>query len=181
MSANKPRNTLQSKLDFKTMSLAIRFRDIFRPRLNILKEVGIKTGFNVVDYGCGPGSYITPLASLVGQNGHVYAIDVNPLAIQSVQRLVSKKGLSNIVTIVTDCNTGLPSGCMDIVLLYDILHGLEERDRVLVEISRVLKTNGILSVSDHHMKKEKIVSQIIDGGLFTLSVQGISTYMFIRK
>jgi len=70
-----------SNFDFKFMSLGYKFRDLFLPRLNILEEVGIKPGFHVLDFGCGPGSYIIPLAKLVGESGKVYAMDIHPLAI----------------------------------------------------------------------------------------------------
>ena len=44
-----------SNFDFKFMSVGYKFRDFFLPRINILEEVGIKQGFHVLDYGCGPG------------------------------------------------------------------------------------------------------------------------------
>ena len=72
-------------LDFKLMSLAFKFRDFFLPRMNILKEVGIKPGFHVLDYGCGPGGYIIPLAESVGKSGEIYALDIHPLAIQTTR------------------------------------------------------------------------------------------------
>ena len=47
-----------SKVGFKLMTLAFRIRDLLRPRLDVLKEAGIEPGFSILDYGCGPGSYI---------------------------------------------------------------------------------------------------------------------------
>jgi len=66
--------------DFKLMSFGYKFRDFFLPRMNTLKEVGIKPGFRVLDYGCGPGSYIIPLAELAGKSGKIYALDIHPIA-----------------------------------------------------------------------------------------------------
>lgn len=40
---------------FKIMALLFKFRDFFIPRRRVLKEVGIKSGFSVIDFGCGPG------------------------------------------------------------------------------------------------------------------------------
>lgn len=74
------------------MSLAYRIRDFIGPLRSILDEVGIREGFTVLDYGCGPGSYVGLLAEMVGKSGCVYAVDINPLAVQTVQRLASKKG-----------------------------------------------------------------------------------------
>ncbi len=48
------------------------------------------------------------VAELVGKSGKIYALDIYPLAIQSVQRIASKKQLTNLETICSDCKTGLP-------------------------------------------------------------------------
>ena len=168
--------------DFKFMSFIYKFRDFFLPRKNILKEVGIEPGFHVLDYGCGPGGYIIPLAGLVGESGQIYALDIHPLAIQKVQSIASKKQLTNVETICSDCKTGLPDNSVDVVLLYDTFHNLGDPAGVLEELHRVLNPNGILSFSDHHMKEEnEIVSKVTNGGLFRLSGKSKKTYSFLKE
>jgi len=163
------------------MSVGYKFRDFFLPRLNILKEVGIKPGFHVLDYGCGPGSYIVPLAKLVGESGKVYALDIHPLAIQKVQNIASKKQLANMETILSDCQTGLPDNTLDVVLMYDAFHHLSDPNGVLKELHRVLKPDGILSFGDHHMKEKEIVAEAINDRLFRLLKKGQRTYTFLKK
>ncbi len=180
MPMQEVRTRQQSNLDFRLMSLTYKFRDFIKPRMRVLDEVSIIKGFNVLDYGCGPGSYVVPLAKLVGESGKIYALDVHPLAIETVRRIAAKKGMTNVQTILSDCQTGLPSNSMDVVLLYDILHDLDEPDRVLAELHRVLRIKGILSVSDHHMKQDEIESRITSGGLFKLSAKGKRTCSFSK-
>jgi ubiquinone/menaquinone biosynthesis C-methylase UbiE len=170
-----------SNFDFKFMSVGYKFRDFFLPRTNILRKVGIKPGFHVLDYGCGPGGYIVPLAELVGESGRVYALDIHPLAIQKVQDIASKKKLANVETILSDCQTGLPDNSLDAVLLYDAFHHLSDPDIVLKELYRVLKPDGILSFSDHHMQESEIVAQVTNNGLFRLSRKGRRAYTFLKK
>jgi ubiquinone/menaquinone biosynthesis C-methylase UbiE len=170
-----------SNFDFQFMSLGYKIRDFFLPRMDILKEVGIKPGFHVLDYGCGPGSYIIPLAELVGESGKIYALDIHPLAIQKVQYIASKKQLKNVEAILSDCQTGLPDNTLDVVLLYDAFHHLSDPDMVLKELHRVLKPDGILSLSDHHLKENEIVSGVTNGGLFRLSRKGQRAYTFLKK
>jgi len=171
---------LQSNLSFRFMSLGFRLRDLRLPRTEILKEVGIKTGFLVLDFGCGPGSYVPGVSELGGPSGRVYALDIHPLAVESVNRLVSKRGLTNVETILSDCRTGLPEESMDVALLYDIYHDLAQPEAVLKEIHRVLKPDGILSFNDHHMKNEEIMSKIGDGTLFRLAEKGRMTCRFSK-
>jgi len=165
-------------LDFRFMSFSFIFRDIFLPRKNILAEVGIKPGFSILDYGCGSGSYTIPAARLVGESGKVYSLDIHPLAVQQVQKVVAKKRLTNIETILSDCATALPDESIDVVLLYDTLHNLSEPDKVLAELHRVLKANGILSVNDHHLKEQEIITKITGKGFFRLLRKGKRVYNF---
>jgi ubiquinone/menaquinone biosynthesis C-methylase UbiE len=165
-------------LHFKFMVLGYMFRDFFSPRKYILNEVGIKPGFHVLDYGCGPGSYIRSLAELVGNPGKIYALDIHPLAIKMVQGIVTKNNLTNVKTVFSDCDTGLPDNSVDVVLLYDVFHNLSEPNEVLQELHRVLKPNGILSFSDHHMKEDDIYTNITETNLFILSRKGEKVYIF---
>ena len=168
-------------LHFRLMSLGYKFRDSFSSRKNILKEVRIEPGFHVLDYGCGPGRYVCPLAELVGDSGKVYALDVQPAAIGEVQNIASKKQLANVETIVSDCRTGLHRNSLDAVLLYDTFHHLSDPDRVLSELHRVLKPGGILSFSDHHMEEKEILARVTNGQLFRPQRRGQNTYTFLKK
>jgi ubiquinone/menaquinone biosynthesis C-methylase UbiE len=169
-----------SNLGFRFMSMGFKWRDFFRPRGNILREVGIKAGFQVLDYGCGPGGYVTAAADLVGNKGKIYALDAHPLAVKMVQDIVSRKGLQNVETILSDCRTRLPDSHLDVVLLYDTLHDLNDPNCVLDEIHRTLKPNGVLSLSDHHLKEGEIVSKVTGRGLFKLLEKGRNTYVFTK-
>lgn len=170
-----------SNFHFKLMSFGYKFRDGFSLRKDILKEVGIRPGFHVLDYGCGPGGYIIAAAEFAGKSGKIYALDVHPLAIQRVQSIASKKQLTNVETICSDCKTGLPHNSIDVALLYDTFHSLKDPNGVLKELHRVLKPNGILSFSDHHMKEDEILSKVTDRGLFRVSKKGKRTYSFLKE
>ncbi len=171
-------NKQESGFSYRLMSALFRIRDFLLPRMNIVKEAGIERGHTVLDYGCGPGSYITPLAELVGKSGKIYALDIHSLAIKSVQNLVKKKLILNVVTILSDCKTGIPDNRVDVVLLYDTFHGLSNPSDVLRELHRVLKPEGNLSFNDHHMKEEEIIASISDSNQFRFSRKGEGTYDF---
>jgi ubiquinone/menaquinone biosynthesis C-methylase UbiE len=171
----------KSMLGFRLMRIAFKIRDFFSPRINVLKEVAIKPGDNIVDYGCGPGSYILPLFSLVEKTGKIFAIDIHPLAIKIVEDISTKNGLKNVKTIHSDCKTGLPDQSIDVVLLYDTYHDLSNPDEVLQEINRILKPEGILSFSDHHMKDQAIKEKITRDHLFSLQKKNNKTYAFSKS
>ncbi len=70
-----------SDFKFKAMSFIFKIRDIISPPQNILKEANIKSGYSILDYGCGPGAYTIIAAKIVGETGKVYALDIHKLAI----------------------------------------------------------------------------------------------------
>ena len=171
---------MMSDLHFVAMSFGYKFRDFFLPRRNVIKEAGIKPGFTVLDYGCGPGSYVVAASSLVGESGKVYAMDIHPLAIKRVESIVAKRQLTNVVAFTSCGETGLVEASIDVTLLYDTFHDLNDPQGVLAESHRVLKPSGILSFSDHHLKAGEILLQLTVAGLFQLLAKGQKTYTFSK-
>ena len=169
-----------SNFHFKMMSLSFKIRDFLRPRKKILEEVGLERGFEVLDFGCGPGSYIKPLAEMVGPQGKIYALDINPLALKKVEKLALRKKLTNVTTLLSKGKIELGDSCLDLVLLYDTLHELTKPDDVLKEIYRVLKPKGKLSVRDHHLREDEIVVGITRRGWFQFLGRSPRTYSFLK-
>jgi ubiquinone/menaquinone biosynthesis C-methylase UbiE len=170
----------QNGRGFKFMSLGFKLRDLIKPRGNVVKEAGIKPGDTVLDFGCGPGGYILPTTRLTGPKGKIYALDINPQAIELVKVLVSKNGLTNVEAVLSDGPTGLPDAGIDVVLLYDVLHHLKSPEDTLAELHRVLKPDGVLSMSDHHLKEGDIVARMSGSGHFRLLKRGEKVYNFSK-
>ncbi len=180
MNKNKKKQKKQSKIDFKFMAFFFKIRDKFNPPMRKIEKSEIKLYDHVLDYGCGPGSYSIAAAEIVGSTGKVYAADINPLAIKNVSKKALKKGLQNIEVISTDCNTGLVDNSMDIVICFDVFHGIEDKKSVLKEFHRVLKPNSRLSFDDHHLKENEIISLITAQGLFKLEEKKEKIYIFSK-
>lgn len=168
-------------ISFKVMSfIFIRIRDRFLPPEGVVQEAGLKPGSNVLDYGCGPGSYTLAAAHIIGEAGTVYALDIHPLALRRVHEAAARQDLKNIRTIHSDCATGLPDGSIDAALLYDIYHMLGDPGSILTEIDRVMKPDALLSLSDHHMRDEAIVAGVTGTGLFQLAKRDKRTFTFYK-
>jgi ubiquinone/menaquinone biosynthesis C-methylase UbiE len=65
-------------------------------------------------------------------------------------------------------------------LLYDVFHDLADKQAVLSEIYRVLKQDGLLSFSDHHLKEPDILTRVAEGKLFRLVKKSEYTYSFVK-
>jgi ubiquinone/menaquinone biosynthesis C-methylase UbiE len=172
-------NTM-TKFEFTIMSIAFAVHDFFLPRAKILDEAKINPGDTILDYGCGTGSYSFIAAERAGDGGIIYALDIFPPAVKKVNDLSGKKGITNIKTINADCDTGLEKNIIDAVLFFDTFHMCENRESILKELHRVLKADGVLYFSDHHMKESEIISGITKSGLFSLLRKGRKLYAFVK-
>lgn len=128
-----------------------------------LKSAGIQPGQHVLEVGCGPGFFTTAAAKLVGDEGRVYAIDLQPLAIETTKKKLHEAGVKNVELRIADApQTGLPSETIDLVFLFGVVHVLPI-DTVLPELYRILKPGGSIAVRGFHGWAEKLAR----GGFFT--------------
>ena len=146
MNKRKEEQKPMPKLIFKMMSLTAA---VFYKVIDLSKQVrksGVREGQAVLDFGCGSGHFTIAAAQIVGEKGKVYALDIHPLAINAVERKVIKNNLSNVTTIISNRDTGLPDESIDVVLLYRTFYLVKDKQGLLDELHRVLKPGGILSV-----------------------------------
>ncbi len=134
------------RLMARVMESRLRYR--FSDPSTILEGAGVRSGQEVWEIGCGSGFFTVPAAELVGEKGHVYAMDPHPLAIEHVIRKVQDAGPANARLIKGDATeAGLVSGCIDLALLVGVIPSLViPPDRLLPEIHRLLRSEGALAV-----------------------------------
>jgi len=121
------------------------------------KEIGIKEGQVVLDFGCGVGHYTIPAAKVVGEEGKVYAVDKDKEPLEKLMEVAKSEGLEDIVPVETSGNLklDLKDESVDVVLLYDIIHYIEGREKLFEEVHRVLKREGFLSVYPKHYRSDE--------------------------
>lgn len=124
-----------------------------------LKDVGIKKGQIILDFGCGVGHYTIPAAKVTGKEGKVYAIDKDRDALEQLMQTAESEGLKNVVPIKTsgELKINLENESVDVVLLYDVLHYMDvkERRKIYDEVYRILKSDGFLSVYPKHHESDE--------------------------
>ncbi len=95
----------------------------------------------ILDYGCGPGTFSIKLSKLTNKN--VHSVDISKQFLEECEKSKKKYNSDNIKTQLIEGNK-LPfnNDYFDKVLLFDVIHHLEEPEIALREIYRVLKKNG---------------------------------------
>jgi len=127
--------------------------------LTCLKEVGVHEGQTVLDVGSSSGTFTIPAATLVGENGMVYALDIDQGALEKLRKRAEAAGLKNIRTFLSsaDDKIKLDDGSVDHILLMDVLQELSNRDQILSEARRVLRAGGLATVFPMHMDYDGVI------------------------
>lgn len=160
--------SLSEKIHFKMISFVHdTMYGLFVNPYKILEQAGLKLNQTILEVGCGPGHYTIPASKIVGENGFIYAIDINPFAIESVNKKVKKAGVKNIEGIVISVyDTGLEDQSIDLAFLFGVRHVLDYI-KVKKEMSRIIKTDGILATQKWGHNK-KLISLLTENQVFSL-------------
>jgi ubiquinone/menaquinone biosynthesis C-methylase UbiE len=158
-----------SDTSFAFMAFGYKLRDIFLPKDRFIEGLGIREGMTVIDYGCGPGSYIKKTSELVGQNGKVYAVDRHKLAINAVKQRVIKYGLKNVEPVMVEgYSCRLRERIADIVFAFDVFHMIEDPTAFLKELHRLLRSEGYLLIDEGHQSRDEAMRKIQNTGIWQI-------------
>ncbi|MEK7665451.1 MAG: methyltransferase domain-containing protein [Patescibacteria group bacterium] len=145
----------------------------------ILREAHLREGFVVADFGCGPGGhFVFPAATAVGPKGRVYAVDIQKQVITSIRSYASLNGFTNIEPLWGDIEriggVRVTDASLDTILLVNNFYLVKNRELLVKEIKRTLKSDGALVVVDWLTSKTPIgppidqrVGKELVGDLFT--------------
>ena len=171
----------QTRTSFEMMALMFDIRNLLRPRVTILEDIGLKKGMKVLDYGCGPGGYVKPTMKFIGPEGFYYAADIHPNAEKHVMKLVKANRFENVEFILTDCCTKLPGSSIDMAYLFDIYHDISDPEPIIKEMKEVLKKNGKLVMNDHHLGMQGLKDDRTLGKYFELEKENTYSLVFSIK
>ena len=172
-----------SDAGFRGMTWIFKLVDLFGGPRRYLKKVPLKQGMTVVDYGCGPGRYTIPIAKLIGPEGKVFAVDIQPLAIDMVTKIAERENIANIEVVLADSyNTGVGDSTVDLVLLSDTLHMIEDCNKLFKEIHRILKKDGVLFMNPGHMRLPTATEIIKNTHLFKIvECKGVDMFITPKR
>ncbi len=121
------------------------------PQKNI-SQFGLNPGMSVADLGSGVGFYALEAAKVVGGSGKVYAVEVQKELLEKLKSSANIAHLSNIEVVWGNIEniggTKLRDGCVDRVIVSNVLFQIEHRDNFCLEVKRILKPGGKVLVVD---------------------------------
>lgn len=119
---------------------------------SLLRAVGLRRGWHVLDAGCGAGSFLPLMAAAVGPTGHITAIDLAPENIAAVEQRLAHWHLDCPVSLVVGNLLDLPlaDASLDAVWCANTSQYLSDEDLVaaLVEFRRVVRPGGLVAIKE---------------------------------
>jgi len=129
-------------------SVRDRNRDEWQRPTEVFEAMGVKQGDRVADIGCGSGYFTFRLAKRVGAEGAVYAVDIEPSAIEKVRQRKERESLSQVQPVLSEsADPHLPSD-LDSVLIVDSYHEFREYNVMMQAVYRAMKPGGRLVIID---------------------------------
>ena len=167
---------------FRLMSFVLAIRDILFPIGKRFEQFGIDKGFIVVDFGCGPGSYIEHASQLVGGGGKVYAVDVHPLAIKAIKEKSKWKDLENVVPVLSKgYPVDIDSHSVDVIYALDMFHHIKDARDFLKELHRLLNHSGTLFIESGHQRLDNAKQKIVKSDCWVIIKEERNMFMCTPK
>lgn len=144
----------------------------------MLRNLGIKPGMTVCDMGCGNGFYTLQLAELVGPDGLVLAVDIQPEMLTLLRQRAKDAKVTNIKPILGSLfNPYLPEGKSDLILCVDVYHEFSHPVHMLEAMRKSLTPEGRLVLVEfrtedpnvpikplHKMSKRQVLKELYPNG-----------------
>lgn len=104
----------------------------------------VQTGMTVADVGCGMGYFTLPLAELVGEDGLVFAVDIQPRSLEMLKRRAERANLAkNIRTIQAGINSLSLERKVDFLLTNWMVHETPDPSIFLRQATDLIKQGGL--------------------------------------
>ena len=112
-----------------------------------LVQFGIRSGDQVLEIGCGPGSVSGMLASQILKSGSLLSIDISPARIERARKLYGH--LKHVTFEVADITADwLPGQSFDVIFLPDVLEHIpiKKHFNLFLKLKKYLNPGGFIMV-----------------------------------
>ncbi len=129
-------------------------RDSYQKPHEVVMALGLKEGEVIADIGAGSGYFSFRFAHHLGDNGRVYAVDINPDMIVHMNRRIRDLNLKNVSTILAAPDDPLlPNASIDRFFICDTWHHIDNQPQYLALLKNMLKPGGQVIMIDFHKKE----------------------------
>jgi len=125
-------------------------RDAWQKPHDVLQALALKPDAVVADVGAGTGYFSARLANMLPK-ATIYAVDLEPDMVKYLGERAKREGLANLKPVQAAAGDARLPAKVDLVLLVDVYHHIEARERYFRELAASIKPGGRLAVIDFRL------------------------------
>ncbi len=164
-------------------------RDAWQQPDRVLGELALEPGMRVADIGAGGGYFTFRLADAVGEDGIVYAVDVDEDMTSYLEERAAEEGYTNVKVILGEfADPLLPDRGVDLIFTSNTYHHIDGRVDYFRDLKRDLRPGGRLAILEltgeswfsrnfgHFTGRETLVAELTEAGY-----EEIASHDFIER
>ncbi len=150
-----------SKIEFGKIH---RGREAWQHPEEVVQSLGIEPGDRVADLGAGDGYFVPYLADAVGTSGRVYAVDVEADTTRKLEQTFGASHANVEVVLARYEDPELPDGTIDVVLIVNTYHHIEDRSDYIARLRGDLAPTGRVAIIEPNGDLSGVLSLFLDNG-----------------
>ena len=125
-------------------------RDAWQKPHQVVQALGLAQDAVVADIGAGTGYFAVRFANMVPK-GTVYAVDIEPDMVRYLAERAKKEKRANLIAVKGEPGDPRLPGKVDLIVLVDVYHHIEDRERYFRSLAASLKPGGRVAVIDFRL------------------------------
>ncbi len=123
----------------------------------LVELMDIQPGDHVADIGAGSGYHVRRIAPIVGDEGQVYAVDIQPEMLAILERGLAAEGIKNVTMILGEIDDPkLPPASIDMAFMVDVYHEFSHPYEMTAALCQALKPGGRLILVEYRKEDPSI-------------------------
>ena len=168
-------------------------RDAWQKPRELVDALHLRPGMWVADLGAGTGYFSRYLDAAVRPGGIVFAVDTEPNLVAYLRTRSEQEKTPTIAPLLASANDPrLPPGALDLVLIVDTYHHLDDRRAYLERLAAALKPGGRVAIvdwqkhdlpvgppSEHKLAREAVIEEMQAAGYELAAEPPILPYQYV--
>jgi predicted methyltransferase len=153
-------------------------RDAWQKPREVIAALGLRPGMSVADLGAGTGYFTHHLAPAVAPGGTVFAVETEPNLVTYLRARAERDAQPNVIPVLASFdNPRLPPAAVDLVLVVDTFHHIDQRLAYFQRLAGVLRPGGRIAIvdwridqlpvgppPDHKIAREQVLAEMQAAG-----------------
>jgi ubiquinone/menaquinone biosynthesis C-methylase UbiE len=168
-------------------------RDAWQKPDALVAALALGPGMAVADVGAGTGYLSRRLSAAVGPTGTVFSVEVEPALVVHLRERAEAEGTANVTPVLASRDDPrLPAAGVDVVLVLDTYHHLDDRPAYVRRVARALRPGGRVIVvdwqkrklpvgppPDHKLPRAQVVDEMTAAGYTLAAAPDVLPYQYV--